>query len=369
MPIRFRCAHCNQLLGIAQSRTGAQVDCPGCGRTVRVPGSDGQSSAPLDTRRGRDVELTDALHQLSALGSDTADEPATSQHSVVLPARQHESTVQPHPLQNPKSTSDSPDLKPAPLQEDSNDQRDDKILDAVAVHDEDWQESLGRMSDGTVSTTVQPVPNTQNAGFSRTHVVAAALLIGVVVGLGISQMFGTTLVPGSTSKPDGDEEKPEDSEPVGEPVADIVGIVKGSVTWTEAGRDPSGDQGALVFLLPVKRSGRWKLDGKPIRSDIDSPDHQAVMAALKELGVSTQLTDPAGTFELDRLMTGPATLVVISRHVTQNDDTLNARAIDELSKWFQNPAQLVGRLAAKTVACPDKSDVPGPPTEIAVKFP
>jgi hypothetical protein len=38
MPIRFRCRHCNQLMGIAHRKAGAQVNCPKCGGAVIVPG-------------------------------------------------------------------------------------------------------------------------------------------------------------------------------------------------------------------------------------------------------------------------------------------------------------------------------------------
>jgi hypothetical protein len=37
MPIRFRCAYCNQLLGIARRKAGTVVRCPGCSGQVVVP--------------------------------------------------------------------------------------------------------------------------------------------------------------------------------------------------------------------------------------------------------------------------------------------------------------------------------------------
>jgi hypothetical protein len=40
MPIRFRCPHCDQLLGIARRKAGAQVRCPSCRRDVAVPADD-----------------------------------------------------------------------------------------------------------------------------------------------------------------------------------------------------------------------------------------------------------------------------------------------------------------------------------------
>src|SRR5262245_5347705 len=37
MPIRFRCAYCNQLMGIARRKANTVVRCPTCGGQVIVP--------------------------------------------------------------------------------------------------------------------------------------------------------------------------------------------------------------------------------------------------------------------------------------------------------------------------------------------
>jgi hypothetical protein len=42
MPIRFRCAYCNQLLGIARRKAGTVVRCPTCAGQVVVPATDGE---------------------------------------------------------------------------------------------------------------------------------------------------------------------------------------------------------------------------------------------------------------------------------------------------------------------------------------
>lgn len=50
MPIRFRCEHCKQLLGIARRKAGSHVNCPTCQRQVLVPAQDeelvGQGNSP-----------------------------------------------------------------------------------------------------------------------------------------------------------------------------------------------------------------------------------------------------------------------------------------------------------------------------------
>jgi phage FluMu protein Com len=40
MPIRFRCEHCHQLMGIARRKAGTEVQCPTCRTSVLVPVED-----------------------------------------------------------------------------------------------------------------------------------------------------------------------------------------------------------------------------------------------------------------------------------------------------------------------------------------
>jgi hypothetical protein len=46
MPIRFRCHHCQQLLGIARRKAGTYVRCPTCHRDVLVPLADELGQPP-----------------------------------------------------------------------------------------------------------------------------------------------------------------------------------------------------------------------------------------------------------------------------------------------------------------------------------
>jgi hypothetical protein len=45
MPIRFRCAYCNQLMGIARRKAGTVVRCPKCAGQVVVPFPEGDDLA------------------------------------------------------------------------------------------------------------------------------------------------------------------------------------------------------------------------------------------------------------------------------------------------------------------------------------
>jgi DNA-directed RNA polymerase subunit RPC12/RpoP len=47
MPIRFRCAYCNQLMGISKRKAGQVVRCPKCAGEIIVPVPEGMQ-APAD---------------------------------------------------------------------------------------------------------------------------------------------------------------------------------------------------------------------------------------------------------------------------------------------------------------------------------
>jgi len=46
MPIRFRCAYCNQFMAIARRKSGTVVRCPTCAGQVVVPSTDAPAEAP-----------------------------------------------------------------------------------------------------------------------------------------------------------------------------------------------------------------------------------------------------------------------------------------------------------------------------------
>ncbi len=74
MPIKFRCQHCRQFLGISHMKAGSLVDCPTCGRTIRVPDPEGNVEPLPELKLNlQDRMLATALEELAMLGRSDAE--------------------------------------------------------------------------------------------------------------------------------------------------------------------------------------------------------------------------------------------------------------------------------------------------------
>src|SRR5438552_5589833 len=94
MPIKFRCAYCNQLLGISRRKVGSVVRCPTCAGQVVVPTADTEvpetddgSSNPLVFERNDFDEL---LNTGASAPTEKKDRLATAAEvPIVFPAVPH----------------------------------------------------------------------------------------------------------------------------------------------------------------------------------------------------------------------------------------------------------------------------------------
>jgi phage FluMu protein Com len=84
MPIRFRCAYCSQLMGIARRKAGTVVKCPKCAGEIIVPTPEENEPEGVELPGNDGAEV-----QLDFGGSDsntaTATEPAPPIPALPLP--------------------------------------------------------------------------------------------------------------------------------------------------------------------------------------------------------------------------------------------------------------------------------------------
>ncbi|WP_145456200.1 zinc ribbon domain-containing protein [Gimesia panareensis] len=168
MPIKFRCQHCDQLMGISSSKAGDVVDCPTCGMSVRVPGLDGEV-APLPKPRLdlKDAELANALDELAALGSNQTLEKkqrelqsqavtASSQERLAvpeeafkaIPVKSVEPLSAPEPVESP-SSHPVPETPATPVS-----QKNVAVTDATDVNHEEELSHLASLAQKRASNVL-----------------------------------------------------------------------------------------------------------------------------------------------------------------------------------------------------------------------
>jgi hypothetical protein len=76
MPIRFRCAYCNQLMGIARRKAGSVVRCPSCASQVTVPLQENDEADEPPARRRKEKDAAAPIFERSDFDEIFAPAPA-----------------------------------------------------------------------------------------------------------------------------------------------------------------------------------------------------------------------------------------------------------------------------------------------------
>lgn len=347
MQIKFRCQYCQQLLGISKSRAGARVDCPGCGRTINVPGDATSVAQPQvdESATDRDNSLDDALASLILL-SESGNK------------------------SRPKSASS---VKSSPPSEQGQESPESLIPDfdeAAVVIRELANEAPNAGSAG-------PARQGNNASFeaaaqrtSRGISIVITVLLCVLsfaMGGGALEAWRRLSKQESTSSSDSAAQRDQDVlEMLREVDKDAAAReaaaqnqrpgdhrVTGVVRWvTDAGK-PEPDSQALVLLVPRRESAGLRFDGRSLREPSATIDQKALRSALREFGVTFARTGPDGRFELERTSAEKTELIVVSRHRSRPEGVDVPPAVAEaLGQYFDSGLSFVGQLAVATQTLP-----------------
>lgn len=412
MPIKFRCQHCQQLLGISRSQADAVVDCPRCGRALRVPGVDGKTQ-PLPTNRPAthaDENLRSALTALSTLSalSDDSTVPgkdssaATTSRADARPSATNGQTqsrggehgerpvapsrVSGNPLVSANAQHVPELLDPSDAVEAAQRQPDVTATStATAEHppDEDLLVPLRELADfgkvtpaGSAANSTDALPSHRSSETKprRNKVVLAIVAVllfgnGFLLGRGLFRTAGT-----APAEEDAEQLALKQGEGAAVGHANAASATDGSTDAMGSTRlsgrvvyeDESGallpDSGALVLALPDARSGSMRLDGGPLWLRTDAPDRRAVIAALQQLQAEVTSANEDGRFQLHRF-TDSHRLLVISKHRQRaQQEEPAAEIVERLRRWFESVPHLTGRLAVQELA------VDNPSAETLVQF-
>jgi len=412
MSIQFRCIHCHQLLGISNSRVGTHVDCPACGRSLRVPLESGGQAAPVRTVGTQpDAGLLVALEELATLtelgdnsrradrkaGAARSESPAPplarkEEHLRIVPIKS-----QPH--QNLQATGE-PTLFESPermFEQLANLPPSGQNEEPLILTDPDSTAQKAPVMD-VIAPISKRVPARRSfADFGDEHIDALAELAASVTTPGSASTVDSNREQMSTSDSDkrgkvtvakfagllgisaasfiggfatGIYRNPANSEisavrqmepneqtvlkqmidsaPSSVSEHPPIELITGRVTFLDESGTENPDSNALILLLPARKDTNLKLDARPLRDLTRTPGRSAVEAALETLGASMIRTDETGQFKMPRRTSGPASLIIVSRHAVRNvADAANDEVLTDISKWFENPSQVIGRLAAQ----------------------
>ena len=370
MPIKFRCNYCRQFLGISRAQAGGVVDCPTCGRSIRVPLLDGTvQPLPTPELNMQDAHLARALDELANLGG-LLDQPLPAARPASGEAVDDDDDENAIPQPIPEPIPIEVPIAPTPI----------KINPPV--------QALESVPDSSAVTPGQSVPNDHDAG-SRAAGSAAARERGLFAEL-------ASLAPpdAPAARPNGPQREeefpalphagtrvyrsqlsvgrttfaalalflggmfverfariieslnPSTPSPAGPsaPAAEVSSEVTGRITFQSAEGESQPDRGARLIVFPTERTGEVKLPVTGFRPADGEADAKVAAAALKSLGGALATADEQGRFHLD-LPAGSYRILVLS-HFQSRDES---EAIDPditklLSAYFDKPADLLGRV-------------------------
>ncbi|MBC7965986.1 MAG: hypothetical protein H7Z17_08685 [Fuerstia sp.] len=371
MAIKFRCPHCRQLLGISTTKAGTLVDCPACGRSVLVPNDGSVTTKTAQTSKtGDHPGLLSALQELSALGSPDDDESGPPAISKAVPrARRLPVARVPAGDSDSSVTSDRDAMRIIPLTSATEDKTARISATAVLAElaelptvDDSAPQIVPDELESDLTSALQELaeaapgvePHPTAALPSATGRFSLLSLMLVLPAFAAGLFLGTFWQ--SSDHPDAAKANPKfDVAPavVVPPPAAGERQLKGIVRYVDDSGNSAADAGAVVLLLPTENTTTLRFDARALRESADSKARQAIEAALRILGGSVHQADDSGTWNANVPSDVALSMIVVSRHRSRTDSQpVPAEILESLSRWFDSPMHIAGRLAVKQSLVP-----------------
>jgi hypothetical protein len=351
MPIKFRCPHCEQFLGISRSKAGAVTDCPTCGRTIRVPQLDGKTAPlPKPEMNHGDSGLAKALNALASLGDGAAavaevePVPAKAVAIVLAPAPALEPIPVPVPLPP------EPPVRPA-VAGISHPTPPPHSREASAPPSADLFRELSSIQPPSGSRSRRSLSEKQP--LLITGVVCGLLgigsgfLLGRMTGSGDSGTVAVPIAqnpapaeagPLAPAAPGPGIATPEESLTL---VGDLKLAIEGRVTYVTATGENRPDVGARILVLPARRPAASKLSVMSFRAGANSSDVKLAQASVRALGGDFVLAGPDGHYEIKLSAIGPYQLLIVSKYQARDPDTQTD--VSAIQDWFDQPRSFFGQ--------------------------
>ena len=340
------------------------MDCPQCGRSLRVPDLDGRTRSLQDPASSakQDSELLSALSELSVLNEASDD--VTADDAPDSGSAASKSVVSLEPV----STSEPVDIGVQPVT--SAPVAEDEPEEPVAIQ-ESLEElaSFGTASGPNVSGELLSEMKQLNSGRISLLLTAAGILLLLAAGFA-GGWFAAGYRNGATETETTQPGEPPQQQPKKDKVEPQLSpdefAVQGVVRYQDSAGQLQPDDGAVVLLLPAERIGSVKLNARSVRRPADHPDRTITEAALHSIGADAATADENGRFVLTGRGTAKAVVVVVSKHLNRPEDVDPAESVIQiLESYFDSTSHICGRLAVQTQAV---TGDPKKPAAIEIDF-
>lgn len=352
MPIKFRCNYCRQFLGISRAQAGGIVDCPTCGRSIRVPLLDGSlPPLPQPELNLQDAQLSRALDELARLGnSDSAPVAVTFETAMEADEEDENGIPQliPEPIPIEVPIPPTPIAINPPIQEDESCEVPETGLAPVSQRSSISRDVLAELASVAPADAesgarqrepiraVESRPQRDLSSLPKTLVfVAVAFVAGMLF-----ERFVKLL-----------ESRGPVSQDVAGPVASgevkdqTISQVTGRVTYKSADGTSQPDRGARVIAFPVQRDGEAKLSVIGFRPADSDADARVASATLRAMGGALASADDSGQYRLE-IPAGTYHLLILSHFQLRDEKRSPDTELQKLlASYFDRPGDLLGRVA------------------------
>lgn len=341
MPIKFRCPHCRQFLGISRSKAGAVTDCPTCGRTIRVPHLDG-TVVPLPSVKMNlnDTDLRQALGALASIHDEEesgVDSDFAVGSAIFRASPKTENPNEPviaQPVQRPEP-------EPAAIVEAPDAGQSLEELKAM--------QALSSSDIAVPILDVEPIPQRErpqrrNQQISPWWAVAGFLLLACGFILGRFSV-------GSPKSQAASDEQPAEVEAPNQEIPQVDQIdqnheltqLHGTITYESANGKFRPDKGARILVLPIERIGTSMVPFEGMRVGAAGADQKLLQASIAALGGGLAFADDAGEYMLPHLAAGKYLVVFVSRYLQRDESTpIDEQVATTLGFYFDSPHRALG---------------------------
>ena len=349
MPIKFRCCHCHQRLGISKKNVGRVVNCPACGRSLRVPAGGGRAEpAPKPTMDSNDAELKSALNELATIGRANDQQPTPHQK----PAEPVKS-ITPVPPAAPISVEPLLPADPIDLHAGTRPRstgNEASLSDQVAeldVADPTQSHQRSRPSDRRRRTwrTVVTLP----VVLLMACVAMIAFMSGYLVGQRSVPLFPTEADANHSSNSnepnaDGNESGKTDVDGDHGNVAakSEPKVLRGRIIYETPNGESRPDVGARVIVFSREDVATAKLSVKGFRTGDKLDVVESATTAIRAIGGDLAVVDERGEFRITLANAGTYPVLVLSGHRPRDDSLqIDPELRAKLETHFQNPDHLI----------------------------